>query len=70
MKGQGLVVTFKMEDGMLKANTPIGTLNLNPLTKKRFLDFNTNLGIEFQFSEKAVTGFHASNGMEFERIEE
>ncbi len=70
MKGQELVVTFRIEDGTLKANTPIGTLNLNPLTKTRFLDFNTNLGIEFQVSGGDVNGFQASNGMEFERLEE
>ena len=70
MKGQGLIVSFRIEDGLLMANTPIGTLNLNPLTEKSFLDFNTNLAIEFQVSEGTVNGFRASNGMEFERIEE
>lgn len=70
MKGQGLVVTFILEEGMLKANTPIGTLNLNPLTETRFLDFNTNLNIEFQVSDGTVNGFQASNGMEFERMVE
>lgn len=70
LKGQGLVVTFKLEEGMLQANTPIGLLKLSPMSEEKFIDLGSNTGFKFQIAEGVVKGFEVNNGMKFERLEE
>jgi len=69
LKGQGLTVSFALNDGQLSALTPIGLLQLSPMSKSRFIDLKTELMIRFVGEEK-VEGFEANNGMVFERVEE
>ncbi len=69
MKGQGLVVTWKLENNILMANTPFGLLQLKPMSNDNFIDLGSSTMFKFEVDEK-VTGFKVSNGMEFERIEE
>jgi len=69
LKGQGLTVSFTLKDDQLSAFTPIGLLQLSPLSERLFIDLGTELKIQF-FGEEKVEGFEASNGMVFERVEE
>lgn len=68
--GQGLVVSFKLVEGMLTANTPIGTLKLSPMEGKKFIDLGTGTGFRFQVEDEVVKGFEVNNGMKFVKVVE
>ena len=66
---QSLILKVQFKDNQLfLTNTPIGNLNLSPMTNTKFLDLESGTVIEFLVDEK-VNGFTVNNSFKLVKIE-
>ena len=69
LKEQSLILKVQFKDNQLfLTNTPIGNLNLSPMTNTKFLDLESGTVIEFLVDEK-VNGFTVNNSFKLVKIE-
>jgi len=69
LKDQGLIVEVEFKDNQIfLTNTPIGNLNLLPMTNSKFIDLQSDTIIEFLVDEK-VNGFLVNNSLKLVKIE-
>lgn len=60
-KEQNLILEVQFKENQLfLTNTPIGNLNLLPITNTKFIDIETDSVIEFLVDEK-ISGFMVNN---------
>ena len=68
-KEQNLILEVQIKENKLFLNkTPIGNLNLMPLTKSKFIDLESGAVIEFLVDEKVI-GFMVDNSIKLMKIE-
>ncbi len=68
-KEQSLILEVQLKGNKLfLTNTPIGDLNLTPMTETQFIDIESGTVIEFLVDEK-VNGFIVDNSLKLEKIE-
>ena len=68
LEGQGLTLNVQfMENRIFLTNTPLGDLNLLPMTSTKFIDIETGTVIKFIVDEE-VRGFRANNSFKFVKI--
>ena len=69
LKEQSLILKVQFKDNQLfLTNTPIGNLNLSPMTNNKFIDLESGTVIEFLVDEK-VNGFTVNNSFKLVKIE-
>ncbi|TXE16785.1 beta-lactamase family protein [Psychroserpens burtonensis] len=69
LKEQNLILEVKFKENQLfLTNTPIGDLNLSPMTNSKFIDLESGTIIEFLVDEK-VSGFMINNSLKLVKIE-
>lgn len=69
LKEQSLILEVQFKENQLfLTNTPIGNLNLSPMTNTKFLDLESGTVIEFLVDEK-VNGFTVNNSFKLVKIE-
>lgn len=68
LKDQGLILEVQFKEGRLYLeNTPVGNLNLRPMSETKFIDIDSATVIEF-LGDQEVTGFIANNTFKFDKI--
>jgi CubicO group peptidase (beta-lactamase class C family) len=69
LKEQSLILEVQFRENQLfLTNTPIGNLNLSPMTNTKFIDLESGTVIEFLVDEK-VSGFTVNNSFKLVKIE-
>jgi CubicO group peptidase (beta-lactamase class C family) len=69
LKEQSLILEVQFKENQLfLTNTPIGNLNLSPMTNTKFIDLESGTVIEFLVDEK-VSGFTVNNSFKLVKIE-
>ena len=69
LKAQGLILEVKLKENQISlTNTPIGNLNLLPMTKTKFIDIKSGTILEF-LVDKKVNGFVVNERIKLLKIE-
>jgi len=69
LKEQGLILEVKFKENQIYlTNTPIGNLNLFPMTNTKFIDIESGTIIDF-LVDKKVNGFIVNNSFKLTKIE-
>ena len=69
LKEQNLILEVQFKGNQLViTNTPIGNLNLLPMTNTKFINIESDTVIEFLVNEK-VSGFMVNNSIKLVKIE-
>lgn len=69
LKEQGLILEVKFKENKIYlTNTPIGNLNLSPMTSTKFIDIESGTIINFLIDNK-VNGFTVNNSFKLTKIE-
>lgn len=67
-KAQGFTIDMTIKEKHLFTKTPIGNLNLLPLSKKKFIDLESATVIEFTGGDK-IDGFIVNNNFKLDKID-
>jgi len=68
LKEENLIIDMKLVDGQLSTDTPLGKLNLLPLSKTRFVDIASRTRIDF-IIDTEITGFTVNGQFSLTKIE-